>query len=37
MQMISVGIDISKGKSTVCEMKLDGDVLEPPFLYSDAK
>ena len=31
MQMISVGIDVSKGKSTVCVMKPGGEVLEPPF------
>lgn len=31
MQMISVGIDVSKGKSTVCAMKPGGEVLEPPF------
>ena len=29
--MISVGIDISKGKSTVCIMKPGGEVLKPPF------
>ena len=29
--MISVGIDVSKGKSTVCVMKPGGEVLEPPF------
>jgi len=29
--MISVGIDISKGKSTVCFMKLYGEVLHKPF------
>lgn len=29
--MISVGIDVSKGKSTVCIMKPGGEVLEPPF------
>lgn len=29
--MISVGIDISKGKSTVCIMKPCGEVLKPPF------
>ena len=28
--MISVGIDVSKGKSTVCIMKPGGEVLEPP-------
>jgi len=29
--MISVGIDVSKGKSTVCVMRPGGEVLEPPF------
>lgn len=29
--MISVGIDVSKGKSTVCIMKPGGEVLKPPF------
>lgn len=29
--MISVGIDVSKGKSTVCIMKPGGEILEPPF------
>ena len=29
--MISVGIDVSKGKSTVCIMKPGGEVLMPPF------
>lgn len=29
--MISVGIDVSKGKSTVCVMKPGGEVLAPPF------
>ena len=29
--MISVGIDISKGKSTVCFMKLGGEILKPTF------
>ena len=29
--MISVGIDVSKGKSTVCIMKLGGEVLKKPF------
>lgn len=32
--MISVGIDVSKGKSTVCIMKPGGDVLKPPFEIS---
>ncbi len=31
MSLISVGIDVSKGKSTVCIMKPGGEVLEPPF------
>jgi len=29
--MISVGIDVSKGKSTVCILKPGGEVLETPF------
>ena len=29
--MISVGIDVSKGKSTVCIMKPGGEVLKKPF------
>lgn len=29
--MISVGIDVSKGKSTVCILKLYGEVLKSPF------
>lgn len=29
--MISVGIDVSKGKSTVCILKPGGEVLQPPF------
>lgn len=29
--MISVGIDVSKGKSTVCIMKPCGEILESPF------
>jgi transposase len=29
--MISVGIDVSKGKSIVCVMKPGGEVLKPPF------
>ena len=29
--MISVGIDISKGKSTVCILKPGGEVVKPPF------
>ena len=29
--MISVGIDVSKGKSTVCIVKPGGKVLETPF------
>jgi len=31
MFMISVGIDVSKGKSTVCVMKPGGETLETPF------
>lgn len=30
-KMISVGIDVSKGKSMVCILKPGGEVLEPPF------
>lgn len=29
--MISVGIDVSKGKSTVCILKSGGEVVKPPF------
>lgn len=29
--MISVGIDVSKGKSTVCFMKPGGEIVKPPF------
>jgi len=29
--MISVGIDVSKGKSMVCVMKPYGEVVCPPF------
>ena len=29
--MICVGIDVSKGKSTVCILKPGGEVLAPPF------
>ena len=29
--MISVGIDVSKGKSTVCILKPGGEVLRTPF------
>lgn len=29
--MINVGIDVSKGKSTVCGMKPDGEILYKPF------
>ena len=32
--MISVGIDVSKGKSTVCLMKPGGEVLKRPFEVS---
>ena len=31
--MISVGIDVSKGKSTVCAMKAYGEVLLSPKDY----
>mgnify|MGYP003235856628 FL=1 len=33
--MISVGIDVSKGKSTVCIMKPCGEILESPFDTAD--
>lgn len=29
--MISVGIDVSKGHSTVCMLKPGGEVVKPPF------
>ena len=29
--MISVGIDVSKCKSTICIMKPCGEILKPPF------
>lgn len=29
--MISIGIDVSKGKSTVCFLKPYGEVLHKPF------
>ena len=29
--MISVGIDVSKGKSTVCILKPGGEVVKSPF------
>ena len=29
--MISVGIDVSKGKSTVCILKPGGEIIKPPF------
>ena len=29
--MISVGIDVSKGKSTISIITLDGEVIEEPF------
>ena len=29
--MISIGIDVSKGKSTVCILKPGGEVIKPPF------
>ena len=31
MPMLSIGIDVSKGKSTVCGMKPGGEVLYTPF------
>lgn len=36
--MISVGIDVAKGKSMVCIMKPGGEVLKPPFeIYHSMK
>ena len=35
--MISVGIDVSKGKSTVCIMKPGGEVLSAPFEITHTK
>ena len=35
--MISVGIDVSKGKSTVCFFKLGGEVLVTPFEVAHTK
>ena len=35
--MISVGIDVSKGKSTVCMMKPGGEVLYAPFEVTHTK
>ena len=29
--MLSIGIDVSKGKSTVCGMKLGGEIVYTPF------
>ena len=29
--MISIGIDVSKGKSTICILKPGGEVVKPPF------
>ncbi len=34
--MISVGIDVSKGKSTVCILKPGGEVVKPPFEINHA-
>ncbi|MBQ3937165.1 MAG: IS110 family transposase [Ruminococcus sp.] len=34
--MISVGIDVSKGKSTVCILKPGGEVVKPPFEMNHA-
>lgn len=31
MQMISIGIDVSKGKSMVCILKPYGEVISSPF------
>ena len=35
--MISVGMDVSKGKSTVCIMKPGGEVLRKPFELTHTK
>lgn len=35
--MISIGIDVSKGKSTVCMMKPGGEVLSAPFEVAHTK
>ena len=35
--MISVGIDVSKGKSMVCIMKPGGEVLKTPFEMQHTK
>ncbi len=32
--MISVGIDVAKGKSTVCILKPYGEIVSKPFLCS---
>ena len=34
--MISIGIDVSKGKSTVCILKPGGEVVKPPFEINHA-
>lgn len=31
LQMISVGIDVSKEKSTICILKLYGEIVSKPF------
>ena len=31
MPMLSIGIDVSKGKSTVCGMKPGGEIVYAPF------
>ncbi len=31
MPMLSIGIDVSKGKSTVCGMKPGGEIVYTPF------
>ena len=33
VEMISVGIDISKGKSTACILKSDGEIVEGPITF----
>ena len=35
--MISVGLDVSKGKSTVCVLKPHGDIVCRPFEMQHAK
>lgn len=35
--MISVGIDVAKGKSTVCILKPYGEIVSKPFDWSYVK